>query len=541
MASELGGTPAELERRILDLHDRPVRLLLSLLKTPPKLTKHLAGRDYRPHQLAPVLMEAARQGRDSAVRALLDRGAPVNFLDENGYSPLMAAAMGNRPETIRLLVQSGAEVDLAALPRGRTALIEAAWQEHPEAVRALLDCGADPNCQDSICGTAISDTQCCDCILHLARAGADLQQPRRRYQESLLAEAAAQGRQDLMEELLGRGAELDPGALVAALRSGPIKVAAWLLDHGADPNAASSLGELPMEAAAGRRGALSWMQLLLRRGAQVQRMGRALARAVQTENLEALEFLFELGVTPPEEGEPLLHLAAAVGKSRMVQRLLEWPGCQVDVPYLEGQTPLMRAATNGALKCVELLLKAGAGLELRDEHGRTALMHAAESGQVGAVERLLQAGANLESRDREGHTALQRAAASLKCALVVPALLKAGAKCDSPETLGMALGHYCDRDTVRALLEAGAPCQGALAEMCERAAWRPTWRERDARLLPVARLLAEHGEDPRHPSVLLYARVHAYPEFVAWLKQNGIGKEQIEAVEIPAYLGYDWH
>jgi ankyrin repeat protein len=56
----------------------------------------------------------------------------------------MRAARWNRPSTVALLAQHGAQVDARDL-HGNTALILAAGDQHVDAVRALISCGADVN------------------------------------------------------------------------------------------------------------------------------------------------------------------------------------------------------------------------------------------------------------------------------------------------------------------------------------------------------------------------------------------------------------
>merc|ERR1711944_308731 len=55
-----------------------------------------------------------------------------------------------------------------------------------------------------------------------------------------------------------------------------------------------------------------------------------------------------------------------------------------------GQTALMLAVSHGRLDMVQLLVEAGADLNIRDEDGSTALMCAAERGQTDIVKVLMQ-------------------------------------------------------------------------------------------------------------------------------------------------------
>ena len=72
-----------------------------------------------------------------------------------------------------------------------------------------------------------------------------------------------------------------------------------------------------------------------------------------------------------------------------------------------GQTALMLAVSHGRLDMVQLLLEAGADINIRDEDGSTALMCAAEHGHADIVKLLMQhADINLAATDNDGLTAL---------------------------------------------------------------------------------------------------------------------------------------
>ena len=63
-------------------------------------------------------------------------------------------------------------------------------------------------------------------------------------------------------------------------------------------------------------------------------------------------------------------------------------GAAVDLAHFNGWTPLNCAADNGQEKCVELLLRAHAAVDLANPFdGRTPLLNAAEQGQVAEIGR----------------------------------------------------------------------------------------------------------------------------------------------------------
>jgi len=72
-----------------------------------------------------------------------------------------------------------------------------------------------------------------------------------------------------------------------------------------------------------------------------------------------------------------------------------------------GQTALMLAVSHGRLDMVQLLVEAGADLNIRDEDGSSALMCAAEHGQTEIVKHLLaHPDTDIFAKDNDGLTAL---------------------------------------------------------------------------------------------------------------------------------------
>jgi uncharacterized protein len=99
---------------------------------------------------------------------------------------------------------------------------------------------------------------------------------------------------------------------------------------------------------------------------------------------------------------------------------------QLDRPAEHGLTPLMRAALLGELALVDELLRAGAGIDLRNHDGNNALWLACVSGRPEVVRRLAAAGIDLDNQNAVNATALMYAASSGK-AEMVELLLELGA------------------------------------------------------------------------------------------------------------------
>lgn len=78
----------------------------------------------------------------------------------------------------------------------------------------------------------------------------------------------------------------------------------------------------------------------------------------------------------------------------------------VNETYGNGQIALIRAAGNGQLAVVKLLLDSGAKVDLHADGGETALIAASRRGHGPVMEKLIGAGANVNHADNLGTTAL---------------------------------------------------------------------------------------------------------------------------------------
>ena len=82
-----------------------------------------------------------------------------------------------------------------------------------------------------------------------------------------------------------------------------------------------------------------------------------------------------------------------------------------DAVDAEGYTALMRAASEGDLEQVELLLQQGADVNAQSYSGYTALMLAVAGNYGGIAQRVIEQGADLNTQTEKGYTALMLAAA----------------------------------------------------------------------------------------------------------------------------------
>ncbi len=321
-----------------------------------------------------VLMTAARTGRIEAVKTLLAHGATVNVKEEwHGQTALMWAAAEGHADVVRALVASGADVHIRS-KGGFTALLFAAREGRVAAVQALVQAGA--NMDDAL--------------------------PVRVRQPSTAANATA-----------GDAArpEIGLNAFLLASANAHYELAAWFLDHGADPNAApqgwTALHQVswvrkagisgsnnPAPPGSGNMDSLEFVKKLVAHGATVNaRVTKKPPMGVTTLN--------SIGATP-------FLLAARTADTDLMRQLVEL-GADAQLPNEDGTTPLLVAAGVGTqapgedpgtepevLEAVKVALDLGNDLNGVDTNGET-VMHAAAYKHVPTVVRFLaERGASIE-------------------------------------------------------------------------------------------------------------------------------------------------
>ena len=155
------------------------------------------------------LIGAAKAGDAATIRALLQAGADAGAAQPDGSSALLWASHRDDLESVRLLIEAGADVS-AANDLGATPLWAASENGSTALVRMLLAAGADPNRallsgETPVMVAARAGSP--DIVAQLAAAGADLDRQGSRGQTALMW-AAAQRHPDVVEALLAAGADL---------------------------------------------------------------------------------------------------------------------------------------------------------------------------------------------------------------------------------------------------------------------------------------------------------------------------------------------
>lgn len=101
-------------------------------------------------------------GPDEVFPLLVEAGAPLESVDQYGFTPLMTAIIEHRLRDVRALLDVGADPNKVVPPGGRTAfnlgqnLLALAWFNHDPVVviEMLLEAGADATLRDAFGRTA---------------------------------------------------------------------------------------------------------------------------------------------------------------------------------------------------------------------------------------------------------------------------------------------------------------------------------------------------------------------------------------------------
>jgi ankyrin repeat protein len=356
---------------------------------------------------------AAEVGHTEMLGVLLEAGANADSPDADGQTALLAVARTGNVAAAQLLLRHGATVDAREKWGGQTALMWASARRHPEMMTLLISKGADVNARSID----------------------------RNYQRHVTAEgrpknldsggftpllyAARENCLACVEVLLEHRADIDlpdpdgVSPLVVAILNANWDLARQLILAGADVNQWDIFGEAPLFTAIDLRTRIDG--------------GRASIDAPnKTTGLAIITLLLERGADPNMQlffkpanvrgttnnrGTTPLVRAANNGDLEVVKILLAH-GADATISMADRQTPIHaviagRAPEPQAIELIRMLQKAGTDVNAialinhpEEIRGGTALHYAVRKRQKEVIKLLASMGIDMNAADQDGLTAL---------------------------------------------------------------------------------------------------------------------------------------
>ncbi|MCC6699655.1 MAG: ankyrin repeat domain-containing protein [Candidatus Hydrogenedentes bacterium] len=389
------------------------------------------------------LHEAAEESDAEYIRVAVSQGKDADPLDEVGRTPIDACATLQDWDSVRLLAEHGAAVNLdwkwAVSP-----LSHAAWAGDLEIAKFLIEHGARLDTEEYLGRTplyyAVKNGNLETISLFLRQPDCDVNK-RMGSASTPLYTASREGNRDVVE---------------------------LLLDHGADPHVALKTGSTPLHVAA-------WAD-------RVEVVALFLQRGV-----------YDVNVRDASDCTPLFW-AASGGHLDIVRMLLAMKGCDVNARSDAGSTPLYAAASAKNLPVVELLVEHGADVNIASTEGFTPLVKALNEKDIKTAMYLLEHGADARITAVDGWNALM-AAADANSLKVTEAVLAAGVDVNARQTDGWTAFHMATMngqiDILKLLLDHPGAEQNPVTDSGE------TLMHRAARngYPNIVRYLAERGMD----------------------------------------------
>ncbi len=367
---------------------------------------------------AAPLWAACANRHPGAVERLLAAGADPNLGLGSGETLLMRCAHTGDPRAVRALLSHGADIHAAEPARGQTALMWAAANRQAAVTRVLIEHGAAVEARTRTVrqfrGTGERSTTSPQGASWFDAGGF-----------SPLLFAARHGDIESARALLAAGADVNDraadgnSALVVAAMSGNERLAAFLLGQGADPDAAGA-GYTALHAAV-LRSQPDLARALLAAGANPD--------APLVRGTPVPRWTYQFVFTLREKGATPFTLAAKYLEPDIVRALAE-AGADPQIPLEDGTTALMAAVGLGlsrstnrrsrliapelvaaewgnegrVLETVRAVVAAGgaAGINESGRGGNTALHGAARNRFKAVADLLIAAGADLDIENEDG-------------------------------------------------------------------------------------------------------------------------------------------
>ena len=337
-----------------------------------------------------ALMRACKKGNIDAINILLNAGADPDIAGNDGYTCFHFAAGGYcSKETLQTIINHSTDVN-AAIKNNETTLMKACYTGNIDAINILLNAGANLHISDNYGDTWLHHAAFGDCT------------------------------KDVFQTIIDHGADVNATdknnktALVIACdkcNEGAINV---LLNAGADPNISDDDGFASLQTAVYGDCSIEILQAVLDHGADVNATNKhnqtALIAASKKGSTDAINVLLNAGANPhiaKINGFTWIHCAVLGDCNKEVLQAIIDHGTDVNTTDNNNVTALMIACERCNEGAINVLFNAGADANLADVDGFTCLQWAVG---VGCSKEILQAildhGADVNATSKHNQTAL---------------------------------------------------------------------------------------------------------------------------------------
>lgn len=355
-------------------------------------------------------------GNAAVVERLVKAGADPKATTAGGVTPLMTAARSGGADVIKVLLRYGANVNAAEQTREQTALMWASAEGNVDAMKALIEGGADIRARSNEVDFKYPDTA------NKTATVTDNANMKMRQAELIkftpLMFAIRAGHLPAVKVLLDAGVDANEklpdgvNGVILAIINAHFEVASYLLDKGANPNAAEggwtalhqvarsrslTVGHVPHPVQTGSISTFDLAKKLIAMGANVN--ARMTKDGMKADGYRTQ--LNRIGATP--------YLLAAKGVDHELMRLLLANGADPMIANELTMRPLMITAGvvmhgtgedsgthENALEALKVAYSVDTDINHVDKRGHTAMLGAARRGSLEIVKFVVERGGKLD-------------------------------------------------------------------------------------------------------------------------------------------------
>ncbi|MEO6921384.1 MAG: ankyrin repeat domain-containing protein [Collimonas sp.] len=351
---------------------------------------------------ATAFLQLCKFGQADDIEAALKKSDKVDIAGEDGVTGLMVAAAQDRADVVKLLLAAGADVKKQSR-QGPTALMLAVGRgSSVELANMLLAAGSDVNAKDIAGNTP----------LMLAAGDArelaedytlifDLKEQKDTEQrdtagtnvaQEILKEANRQRRENGFSSLMVGDDVISKAPGLG--KKNNAELLSLLLEKGANINSKNTKGDTAFIMAA------NWRQISIIGQTKIGH------QATVTGLHELVKAKADANISN-NEGETALMAAAMNGDPSVLHAVIN-ANTNLNAQDAQGFTALMLIAAqpDGNGDALNVLIKSGADVHLKDSNGDTALILASMRGNLDATRALIKAGSRIADKNMQGLSAL---------------------------------------------------------------------------------------------------------------------------------------